>query len=104
MPKPDWLEPLEQFAHFWMGFGARLTFLDYLLWRREWRKLPPENDRYPVKWLSLSDEGDGRSFVGEEYWAATRVLDMMTDMRWYTIGGTVADVFRAGLVAWWLYW
>jgi len=95
VPKPDWQEPLEQFAHFWMGFGARLVFLDYLLWRREAVTQWPPGDPFFVKgppgstWPILVTRLD-------------RVRDMVTDMRWYTIGGTAADVCRVGLAAWWV--
>lgn len=89
MPKPDWLEPLEQAAHFAMGFGARLVFLDYLLWRRE----------------AVTQWPPGKPFVdlsGKLVTQLDRVQDMITDIRYYYIGGTVADVFRAGLVLWWM--
>lgn len=94
MSKPKWLEPLEQFAHFWMGFGARLTFLDYLLWRREAvTQWPPGK---PFRVVTADTVWGG--------WVTQldRVQDMVTDMRWYSIGGTAADLLRAGLVLWWV--
>ena len=95
MPKPEWQEPAEQFAHFWMGFFARLTFLDYLLWRREAVTQWPPGDPF----IANDDANMGMPvFVTH----LTRVQDMVTDMRWYTIGGTVADLVRAGLVLWWV--
>jgi hypothetical protein len=81
MSKPPWLEPLEQTGHFFMGFGARLVFLDYLLWRREAVTQWPPGD------------------VVDGYAPLDRVQDMMTDMRWYFIGGTCADVVRAVVLA-----
>ncbi len=95
MPKPDWLEPLEQSAHFAMGFGARLVFLDYLLWRREGVTQWP-----PGKPFVTDDPS--RQYRPTRVTQLDRVSDMVEDMRWYTIGGTVADVFRAGLVLWWV--
>ncbi len=104
MPKPDWLEPLEQAAHFAMDFGARLVFLDYLLWRREAVTQWPPGD--PLWLYKEKFRGyvvvDTNHLGAVGYFPQDRVKDMMTDMRWYTIGGTVADVFRAGLVLWWM--
>lgn len=95
MSKPRWLEPLEQTGHFWVGFLARLTFLDYLWWRREAVSQWPPGKPF---W-ALDDGWDGY----EEVTQLDRVKDMMTDIRWYVIGGTCADVARAaGLVLWWV--
>jgi hypothetical protein len=100
MSKPSWLEPLEQTAHFFMGFGARLVFLDYLLWRREAvTQWPPGdtvhlrlNDGPPPHYVGY--EGEGKPYAPHD-----RVWDMMTDMRWYFIGGTCADVVRVVVLA-----
>ena len=114
MTKPAWLEPLEQTGHFFMGFGCRLLYLDYLLWRREKKQLPPATEREPVLWAQQIVFGSG-PFLGQDtgkwdaseqpafpddrqYWSANRVRDMMEDMRWYYIGATCAEVVRWGLI------
>jgi hypothetical protein len=94
MSKPSWLEPLEQTGHFFMGFGARLVFLDYLLWRREAVTQWPPGKPWSVAWV-LGNPIKGWSDVTQ----LDRVQDMMTDMRWYFIGGTCADVVRAVVLA-----
>ncbi len=96
MPKPDWQEPAEQFGHFVLGICARLTFLDYLLWRREAVTQWPPGDPFIAD--KLMQKGHGELVTQLD-----RVQDMMTDMRWYTIGGTVADIARAWFVLWWVF-
>ena len=111
MSKPDWLEPLEQTGHFFMGFGARLVFLDYLLWRREAVKQWPPGKPFMIANLEAFHEQTRKAFKGEPVDRVVdemvtqldRVEDMMTDMRWYTIGGTCADVVRAAGVLFWAF-
>jgi hypothetical protein len=85
---------LERVAHIAMGFGARLVYLDYLLFMREAvTQWPPANDQYPV----LVTESSGN------YYSAARVLDMLCDMGDYLIGAYIAEVFRwltLGLAFW----
>jgi len=90
-----------------MGFFAELLGLRLLLDLREWRQLPPENDRYPVRWISYWDLRDGyrkarrtSSFGGDEYWSRARVEDMLTDMWYYSVGQTIGWWVRTGVIVW----
>ena len=103
----DRWEPLEPWAHRAMGFGAMLLNLRLLLTRREFKQLPPENDRYPVLYVE-KDIDDDKDEPGEwrvlptwtgyeqwvfgrppiEYWATPRVMDTLNDSREYDQGGT----------------
>lgn len=110
MPEPtDWLD---QPAHFLMGFGARLLYLDLLLHRREMKQWPPANNRLPVGYVDLIME-DAYLYRTSIYWAgpnnirdlteyvaSSRVKDMLKDMKWYMIGATCAEPFRWALVIW----
>ncbi len=99
MGKPSWLEPLEQAGHFFMGLGARIVFLDYLLWRREAVTQWPPGKPFEVV------SGRGTNKVSVLVTQMDRVEDMvLNDMRWYQIGGIAGDVIRliAG-VAFYLY-
>lgn len=90
MPKPKWLEGLEQFAHGAMGFGCRLLYLDYVLWWRENVKQWPPGDVITVS--------------GKRYCPEDRVWDKSNDERSYLIGAYVAEAVRwAGIAAiiWW---
>lgn len=113
MPKTWWEEPLDQIGHFVIGFVARFLFADYYWWRREAvRQWPPgkpvnvmhgrEVEGWRKAWSpEYQVESEGVTW-GEEYFPADRVKDMMTDMRWYVIGGQCADVVRAGSIIWWV--
>ena len=79
MPPSERQKKLESFAHILMGFGAGLVNLRLLLTLREWKQLPPENDKHPVQ-----------HWNGEEYWSAIRVIDILTDSREYDIGVTAS--------------
>lgn len=105
-------EALDQFGHFWMGFGARLTYLDYLLWRREAKKqYPPGEELWLVKdeplyaifpdedkALEYAQSHDLKSKRVSRITQLDRVDDMLTDMRWYVIGATCAEPVRWLLV------
>ena len=88
-------KPLEPTLHRLMGFGAGLLNLRLLLTRREFKQLPPENDKHPVQ-----------HWNGEEYWSKVRVMDTLTDSRDYDIGGTAAYFVVLGigvLIGWWAF-
>lgn len=87
-------KPYEPTLHRLMGLGAGILNLGLLLDRRERRQLPPENDRYPVIWVSNS--GPGPRYEREEfensdaYWAKARVMDTLDDIRDFARGQTAA--------------
>ena len=62
---------------------------------REFRPLPPETDREPVVWVSKE-----RRRVGGEYWPASRVRDMLTDMIGYAVGDAIRTAVLVGLLIW----
>lgn len=106
MPEPtDWLD---QPAHFLMGFGARLLYLDLLLWNREAvTQWPPETARFPVLYVDMRNGSQTRwsasinQVYGQTvYLSEERVRDMLKDMKWYMIGATCAEPFRWALVIW----
>lgn len=112
MPKPKWLEPLEQTAHFWMGFGARLLYLDLLYWRREAvKQWPPATDREPVVHVKFFGSGDERE-VGVQlreikdyspYCSLARAEDTLRDLHWMIVGATAAELVRwpiVGVLIW----
>lgn len=112
MSKPKWLEPLEQVAHFWIGFGCSLIFADVLWWRRERvKQWPPANDKLPaifVTWYKVGNftANARRSSVADErYFAESRVIDMMTDIHSYIVGTSIGSVVKCvlcGLLGWWI--
>ena len=78
MPKPKWLEPVEQFAHFWMGLGASLANAGLVLWWYEWVK----------------------------QWPVERPEDTKTDLFWMEVGRTVGWFGTVGLgvlIGWWIW-
>ena len=102
MPKPKWLEPLEQTAHGCMGFGASLIFADILWYRRERvKQWPPENARLPVLYVDMRN-GDltrwsasiNEVYGATVYLSSERVIDMMTDIRSYIIGSTIGHFIK----------
>lgn len=108
MPKPKWLEPLEQTAHFWMGFGARLVYMDALLWRREAvKQWPPATDREPI--LDMRPTARKDVFEGyvrqwgqgysRPYCSLARAEDTMMDLFWMVIGATCAEIVRWPVIA-----
>ncbi len=112
MPKPSWLPNLERAAHMAMGAGARLLYLDLLLWRRERiTQWPPKTNKLPVAYLDLAIEDaflicttaywykHGMVDDLTEYYPAARVKDMMSDIRDYYIGATLIEPVRWLLVA-----
>lgn len=111
MPKPKWLEPLEQTAHFWVGFGARLLYLDLLYWRREAvKQWPPATDKLPLlevefeelyvrAWRVLPGEPTG----DETYCPLSRAEDTLKDLHWMIVGATCAELVRwpiVGVLIW----
>jgi hypothetical protein len=118
MAKPKWLEPLEQTGHFWMGFGARLLYLDLLYWRREAvKQWPPATDRLPI--LDIRPTARSDSFVGYTrkwsvpnaatdraptlYCSLERAEDTLRDLHWMIVGATCAELVRwpvVGLLIW----
>ena len=62
---------------------------------REFRQLPPETDSEPV--VMMSPE---RRRKGGEYWPASRVRDMMTDMIGYAVGDGIRTVVLVSLLIW----
>lgn len=110
MPKPKWLEPLEQVGHFWIGLGCSLIFADVLYWRRERvSQWPPANDRLPVVFVAFNGgipicTRNRERLSDEAYFASSRVIDMMTDMHAYIVGTTVGSVVKCVLVGLLGYW
>ena len=67
-------------GHWAMGFASQFVNGRYWwLHRREIKQLPPENDRYPVRWIP----------IGDEYWSKARVMDTLNDSTQYDEGGTL---------------
>jgi hypothetical protein len=78
-----------------MGFVCGPFWL--LLWLREWKQLPPENDMYPV--IYVLDDGDPEATPDSyEYWAAERVRDTLTDLRDYAIGSAAWGLCALAMV------
>lgn len=113
MPKPQWLEPLEQTGHFWMGFGARLVYLDWLYWRREAvKQWPPATDRDPLLDVRPTNRED--VFMGyrvkwrpgslaNTYCSLYRAEDTLRDLGWMIVGATCAELVRwpvVGFLIW----
>jgi hypothetical protein len=108
-------KPWEPLGHKWMGAIAMLTNTRYQwLTKREMGQLPPENDRYPVLYVHTYADG-ARSVrklrshgADDEYWAAIRVMDTLTDLADMDLGGQrawpvlVALCFSAGLFGGWM--
>ena len=107
------MKRLESFAHIAMGFFADfLPFGGLLLHLREWRKLPPENERYPVfliekvdrpgvKWRGtpvMSSCGDIEGC--DTYWSKVRTLDTLRDLWEYQVGKTIVWFVSHGLAVW----
>lgn len=90
-----------------MGFGMMLTNTRTLAEKREQGQYPAENDRYPVIWVTNSGIGpryEHEEFENsDEYWAATRSRDIVSDLLEISEGGfvgwfiLVAAVFLIGL-------
>lgn len=111
MPKPAWLEPLEQTAHFWMGFGARMVYLDWLLWRREaLKQWPPATDKLPLLEVEFEERFvkawrvlPGELIGDETYCPLSRAEDTLRDLGWMIVGATCAELVRwpiVGLLIW----
>lgn len=83
---PKWVEDV---GHVAIGFipGAGII--------REYRQLPPENDRHPVVFFM----GLGRA-EAEDYWSSSRVLDMMRDLAGYAVGDVVRTSVLVSLLIW----
>lgn len=111
------LEPLEQFAHFWMGVGASLVNLGLLLWWREWKlQWPPGNpfrihnpngvNAFFLKhWKQ--DEYEYQNLSDEIWWTSLdRVQDTSTDLFWMEVGRTVGWFCTVGIgvLLGWLIW
>lgn len=98
MAQPNWLEPLEQTAHFWMGFWARLVYLDLLLWHREAvKQWPPRTDKQPIVYLNVMEPNH------VAYCSLVRAEDTMRDLFWMGVGATCAELVRwpvVGFLIW----
>jgi len=102
----------ERAGHIGLGFVSGLLPLYLLMWLREWRQLPPENDRYPVFVFTedtILTASGGKTMpwpIETEYWAAPRVRDTLTDLRDKMIGFTVAWFFvlSSGIAIGWGIW
>jgi len=98
------LSMLEYVAHVLMGYFCGLFGLHLLLTYRERNQLPPENNRYPVVWVSNSGPGPRYEYNefenSDEYWSEARVMDTLNDSREYVIGYTLATLTHIGLIAW----
>jgi len=82
----------ESFLHVLMGFIFGLLGLHILLTIREFKQLPPENDKYPVVFIDPHD-GPGITLPNTiEYWAKPRVMDTLYDTQEYVIGYTIAHI------------
>ena len=99
---------LESVAHVLMGYFAGLVGLHLLLTWREFGQLPPENDRYPVRYIStlLSGEWTKAWFTqgydpgAEEYWPKVRVMDTLQDSMEYVVGYSTATMTHLALIIW----
>ena len=87
-------KPYEPTLHRLMGFGAGILNLGLLLDRRERKQLPPENDRYPLVWVSNSGPGPRYGYEefedSDAYWPKVRVMDTLDDIRDFARGQTAA--------------
>lgn len=99
----------ELVLHVIMGFIATIFNLRLLLTLREYKQLPPENDKNPVVYISSIRHGEGwswckawlrSSYGGKEYWAKDRVMDTLRDSLEYDIGSTLGwfVVFSLGVL------
>lgn len=64
---------------------------------RERIQLPPQNDRYPVK--TIKTVYSGGAYI-DEYWAASRVMDIFRDLAGYAVGDLIRTAILVGLL-WW---
>jgi hypothetical protein len=101
------LSMLESVAHVLMGYFAGLVGLHLLLTWREYRQLPPENDRFPVRWINLPAMNGMRpareyrvDSAHKEYWPKARVMDTLNDSREYVIGYTLATLTHLAVIVW----
>jgi len=103
---------VESILHIMLGFVCTIFNLRLLLTWREYRQLPPRNDKNPVMWIGMSGSGKnwdwckawfGSGYGGKEYWSKERVMDTMNDIREYDIGSTLAwfVVFFMGVFIGW---
>jgi len=109
-------KPYEPALHRIEGWGAALFNLYLLVIRREFKQLPPENDKYPIMYVirtagglfmlcasaaDLHNDGwnDDDSVTITEYWAKPRVMDTLGDLWDNHIGYTIAwfSVLGAGI-------
>ena len=74
-------------------------------WIRELKRLPPENDRYPVAWLD-PETHSMRCYTGsitlptrymDEYWSKARVMDLLNDTKEYLQGAAFGWLIPLGL-------
>ena len=84
------MKKVESVLHVLMGFFCGLVGLHLLLTWREFKQLPPENDRYPV----IETSG------GDEYWAKARVMDTLQDSMEYVVGYTTATFTHLAIIVW----
>lgn len=102
-----WQDVIEQILHGFMGFGARLSLLDLLIWWREdIKQWPPGKpiliDRLGVAWDGLDyPHKDGH--LGKWYFPEDRVVDSRLDSFSFHVGYTLASVVVyviMGLLVW----
>lgn len=91
MPKPKWLEPLEQAGHVGMGLLLSLVGAEIVYWIRERRWQWPPGNRVFI----LSQKTNRQvPFVPED-----RVIDMMTDLEHCIIGSTIVNWLQKVAIA-----
>ena len=103
------MKKVESVLHVIMGFFATILNLRLLLTLREYKQLPPENDKNPVVWINCEKRGRdwdwckawlGSGYGGKEYWSKERVMDTLKDSLEYDIGATLGwfVVFLLGVL------
>jgi hypothetical protein len=108
------MKKVESVLHVLMGFFCGLVGLHLLLTWREYRQLPPENNRYPLAFLLKSNHRSKTSSMAYfhscpdqktpenwgEYWSKVRVMDTLQDSMEYVIGYTAATVTHLAIIVW----
>ena len=102
------MKTFESVLHVIMGFFASIFNLRLLLTLREYKQLPPENDKNPVVYITTIRTKDWdwckawlrSSYGGKEYWAKERVMDTLKDSLEYDIGASLGwfVVFSLGVL------
>tara|TARA_R110000823_G_scaffold315445_1_gene447619 strand:+ start:1053 stop:1379 length:327 start_codon:yes stop_codon:yes gene_type:complete len=103
------MKTFESVLHVIMGFIATIFNLRLLLTLREYKQLPPENNKNPVIWVDVDIVGNdwdwckawlGSAYGGKEYWSKERVMDTLKDSLEYDIGASLGwfVVFSLGVL------